>query len=178
MATLYEHYNTPGLDDSWYVFQTDQWLAQTFTPSVIHQITLVKLLLFKSEIPHTVTVGIRATNGAGEPTGDDLTSASFDGNTLTAAKTGEWKEIPLPACLVDAGVKYAIVVREHANAKNYVCWRHDETDPIYPGGECLGSVDSGGTWTHWAGVDNMFEEWGEPIVAPINKAYALSREEL
>jgi len=161
MATLYEYYNT-GDTDKWSIYGV-QWGAQTFTPSVAHKITSVKLKLYKLGSPGTVTVGIRATDVNGHPTGADLCSGTTDGNTLPLYPTFEWREIILGAGYdLVAGTKYAIVVRATGGIESdSVSWRLDYTSPTYAGGNFEYSGSSGAAWAS-ADYDFMFEEWGEP----------------
>ena len=82
--SIYEYYSTG--DDAAASIYGNTWDTQTFTPSVAHTITSVKLKLYKTGTgPGTITVGIRATDGSGLPTGSDLCSGTTDGNTLPAA---------------------------------------------------------------------------------------------
>jgi hypothetical protein len=94
-ASIYEYYNTG--DTSVASIYGDIWDAQTFTPSVAHTITSVKLKLYRiGNGPGTITVGIRATDVDGLPTGSDLCSGTTDGNSLpapgsqTRLPTGDW----------------------------------------------------------------------------------------
>jgi len=89
---LYEYYNT-GDDSSTNVYNIT-WYAQTFTPSVAHTITSVKLLLYRTGSPGTVTVSIRATDGSGHPIGSDLCSGTTNGDTLPAATTTGQTRLP------------------------------------------------------------------------------------
>ena len=175
-ASMYEHYNT---GDDWHsAIGGSTWRAQTFTPSVAHTITSVKLMLYRSGSPGTVTVSIRATSG-GLPTGSDLCSGTTNGDTLTTLASGEWREITLGSGYsLSAGTQYAIVVRAPAaTAGNLLFWRLDRTSPGYTGGESTGSSDSGSSWSPISIADYMFEEWGNVTVGwethPINKVRVL-----
>jgi len=164
MATRYEYYNTS--DDGWTFAFGIYWVAQTFTPSVSHDILFVKLKLFRTGSPGTVTVSIRATDGSGHPTGGDLCSGTIDGNSLTTSYAGEWREITLGggACLT-AEIQYAIVIRAlTGSAGNAPGWRQDGSSPTYDGGIYEISSNSGTSWTGISVNDKMFEEWGVPPV--------------
>jgi len=163
MAKLYEYYNTG--DDHFDAIYGTTWKAQTFTPSRGHKITSVKLLLFRLNSPGTLTVGIRATDVDGKPTGADLCSGTIDGDTLTTSTAGEWREITLGAGYdLSGSTKYAIVVRATGgDGSNYVAIRDDETSPTYTSGNYLYSTDSGSGWNSDTGKDFMFEDWGEFI---------------
>ena len=174
---MYEYYNTG--DDNHIWLYGSNWAAQTFTPSVAHTITSVKLKLLRSGAPGTVTVSIRATSG-GQPTGSDLCSGTTTGDTLTTSAPGEWREITLGSGYgLSAGKTYAIVVRATSgDGSNYLWWRVDGSSPTYGGGMYLLSFDSGLSWTSGASYDLMFEEWGNAAALgwetyPINKVRVL-----
>jgi len=164
MSTLYEYYNTG--DDADVSFYGAFWRAQTFTPATAHKITSVKLKLYRTGLPGTITVSIRATNGSGHPTGNDLCSGTTNGDTLTDVTSGEWREITLGAGYdLSVNTKYAIVVRAlSGNSSNYACWRVDGSSPTYAGGCLEYSSDSGISWTSYTAYDFMFEDWGEAAV--------------
>jgi len=165
MAERYEYYITGDIDDI--SFYGALWKAQTFTPSVAHRITSVKLLIRRVLLPGIITVGIRETNVAGHPTGADLCSGTIDGDTLTDSWPGEWREITLGAGYnLDADTKYAIVVRAlTGDASNKVIWQAD-LNGTYAGGNYELSGNSGVSWTSTPGTDFRFEEWGEEIAPP------------
>lgn len=169
MANLYEHYNTG--DNVSVSFYGDTWMAQTFTPSTSHTITSVKLLLLRYNSPGTITVSIRATTVDGHPTaGPDLCSGTTDGNTLPAwvsgeEEVGEWREISLgDGYELEAGTKYAIVVRLVGDISNNLRWRLDNTSPTYTDGNYEKSLSAGMSWSAITTNDFMFEEWGEPAI--------------
>ena len=169
MSTLYEYYNTNDdtADGGYYAY----WIAQTFTPTIAHKITSVKLKLYRAGDVGTVTVSIRATT-SGLPSGNDLCSGTIAGNTLTTDTAGAWYEITLGAGLnLVANTKYAIVLRAPDNDYPiYVGWRSDDTAPAYAGGSHCYSSDSGGSWAATTTRDFMFEEWGE-LVAAVGRSF-------
>lgn len=166
MSQLYEHYNVG--DDHRQALQVIIWGAHTFTPSIAHKITYVMLKLFRYGNPGPVTVSIRATDGNGHPTGEDLCSETIDGNGLTTNNNGDWYEITLGAgCDLAASTKYAIVVRVPNSSWSYMIgWRTDTSSPTYVDGNVEESSDSGLSWTAIVTKDFMFEEWGEPLAPP------------
>ena len=162
MATLYEYYNTNN-DQSGDIYGV-LWKAQTFTPATAHTITSVKLKLYRVGSPGTITVGIRATS-SGKPTGNDLCSGTYDGNSITTNIAGAWYEITFGAGYnLSAGTVYAIVVRATSanGSTSYVEWRMDGSSSTYSGGQYYSSGDSGSTWDGTSSYDFMFEDWGNP----------------
>ena len=165
MSTKYEYYD--GAANTYDRIYGIEWRAQTFTPSIAHKITSVKLLLYRRLSPGTLTVSIRATDGSGHPTGGDLCSGTTNSNTLPTASPFEWREITLGAgCDLSADTKYAIVIRAiDGDASNDVRWRSDNTDPTYAGGCREWSSNSGAeeSWSSVTTQDSLFEEWGELV---------------
>jgi len=157
-CSKYETYNT-GEDSAFFIYDVN-WRGQTFTPSITHPITSIKLLLYRSGLPRTITVSIRATDGDGKPIGDDLCSGTYDGDTVTTDATGAWYEITLGSgTVLSASTKYAIVVRiTGGDAYNYIAWKCDGSSPTYSGGSYANSSDSGSTWNLDTSYDFMFEE--------------------
>lgn len=157
MTTEYEYYET-GDAQVTQVYGVN-WYAQTFTVGAsAHTITNVKLKLYRSGLPGTVTVSIRATSG-NHPTGSDLTSGTIDGNTITDASPGQFYEIAVTELALSANTKYAVVVRAPSGTDaKYVCWRQNNTGG-YSGGNKEESNDSGAVWTSWTAIDFMFEVW-------------------
>jgi hypothetical protein len=134
------------------------WRAQTFTADANYTATGVKLRLWRYGLPGTVTASLRATSG-GEPTGGDLASGTTDGNSLTTAQAGEWREITFGSGqALTSGTTYAIVVRATAGDwANLAEWRYDSSSPSYSGGSYGHSSDSGSSWTMNSSADCMFE---------------------
>lgn len=158
--TLYENYIT-GDNSAAPIYGLSLYCGQTFTPSIAHPISSVKLLIYRLGSPGTVTVSIRATN-QGKPTGSDLCVGTTDGDTLTTNTAGEWREITFSASTaLTASTMYAIVVRALSGAVlNRVFWRCDSTSATYANGTYTSSYDSGSNWANISKRDTMFEEWG------------------
>ena len=161
MAIRFEYYNTG--DNNAEIINDRYWFAQTFTPTEGHRVISVKLKLFRLGNPGTVTVGIRTTDVNGHPTDADLCSGTINGNTLTTHTLGAWYEITLGiGYALNADTKYAIVVRvPNGDNDNRISWRSEDNSPTYAGGCGEYSLNSGSSWTSFATVDCMFEEWGE-----------------
>ena len=164
LSGQYERYNTGG-DSSQQIYGT-LWMGQTFTvgysgANVDHQITSVKLLLYRLGTPGTITVSIRATGVDGKPTGPDLTSGTMDGNTLTDSY--EWREIILTPYNVSTNTKYAIILRG-GSGNNRIMVLTEVNHPSYDGGNCMFSGDSGNTWQS-SSYDVLFEIYGESTIS-------------
>lgn len=153
--SLFEYYNTGDNDVNSVV--DPKWEAQTFTPQISHIIKKVKIKIYRLGLPGIVSVGIRATDAEGKPSGMDLVSGTIDGDTFTTDSVGAWYDIDLGSgTILSSGVKYAIVLGN--SASGWARWRV-AVPSSYEGGTCATSFDSGNTWV-LCGNDTMFEEWG------------------
>lgn len=163
--TLYEYYitNDDGGAGNWGTYQN----AQTFTPSISHTPTSVKLKLGDKHgaSNETTTASIKAVDSSGKATSTDLCSGVMYAGSITATTTGDWYEITLTSCpVLVASTQYAIVLKcPDATALTYFRWRNDVSSPAYTGGKMWQSADSGATWATDLGADAMFEEWGTPV---------------
>jgi len=168
--TLYERYIT---DDATNVIVAGiYWKAQTFTvgntgANENHNVTSVKLLLYRYGLPGTITVSIRATLD-GKPTGDDLAIGTTNGDNLPTGSPYEWREITFETpALLSTSTQYAIVVRAlDAVLPARGNWRIDNTVLAYTGGTYLTSSDGDSTWDIDDRYDCMFEEYGEVAAGP------------
>jgi len=148
-------------------FNTTQWLAQTFTPSVSGSLTRVDLNFVCggcSGTPPLVKVTIRATSG-GLPVGSELASANIAFSTVGTPKF--YSAIFSPAATLTKGTQYAIVVRFSAVYAGGLALFTDSAkgsftggNDVYAGGGLLISTNSGGTWTprllSGIGIDGVF----------------------
>jgi len=161
MSDLKESFNTN--DDDYGNFGGASWLGQTFTTTSAYTITSVKLKMFKSGSPGTLTIRIRATSGT-YPVTPDLCIGTIDPTTFTTNTAGDWYEITFGAGapLTDATV-YGITAN-YDSTSGTVGWRRNFNSGLYAGGKAVVSDTSGGDGT-WAdsvagNTDDMFETWG------------------
>jgi hypothetical protein len=122
--------------------------------------------LYRVGSPGTITVSIRATGGASPyyPSGADLCSGTYDGNTLTTDTAGAWVEITFGAgYALTNGTIYSIVMRAPSgDISNRAHIRIDITSSAYANGHFTYSGDAGVTWeTDSNAYDIMFENWGD-----------------
>ena len=155
MATRFEFLDAG--DDTAFSIAGADVACQTFTPQITHTITSVKIYVYATADPGMVAVSIRATAGH-LPIGGDLATGSIDGSTIGGVKA--WHEIELTPYEVSAEVEYAIVVNPPADG---LVWRADSDDG-YARGQA-GLDEGGGGWATFAAYDDLFEEWGEPLVS-------------
>ena len=156
----FEYYNT---DDSHaQIIYGIYWWGQTFTTTISHNVSYLKLRMYRTNEPGTLEVSIRATSG-GLPTGSDLTYGSINASTFTTSSAGEWYRINVTDYRLDKNTMYAIVCRARAGSPNYqVHWRVDMNDGAYPGGTDFRSEDDGASFEFFleGTSDFMFEVWG------------------
>jgi len=159
------------------------WYAQSFTPSVTHDISSVILALGRpvGDSPGTVTVSIRAISDVpphvGEAIIPDLCSGTTDGDTVAELSgledTPTEREITFaePATLT-AGTQYAIVVRAPSGSSSNKLYWVANASSVYAGGVQMFSSTSGanGGWTLYADKELWFKEYGDPGGAskPVN----------
>lgn len=167
MATKYQNYIT-GDDGNRAFYQTVAWQAQTFTPSINHIISSVKLKLYRytGSVPGILTACIYATS-AGKPTGSVLASGTcpaVTANAITTTSPGEWVEITITGgYLLLASTVYALVMKSSTDDPTKpIYWRRDGSSPTYTGGSGAITDDEGVSWTLYTDEDCMFEEWGDP----------------
>ncbi len=164
MTTIYNQYIN---SDAAIICYSPNWKAQTFTPQVTHTITHAEIRAYRSGSPGTITISIRATDGSGHPTGADLCSVTFNGNTLPASYNPIYWMTAFfePGCILQASTKYAIVWRHTGDDSNKALLRYDSSG-TYANGNYEESSDSGSTWTSDTDKDFHFRERGDPPPSP------------
>lgn len=93
-------------------FGGNNWEAVTFTPAVDHHLTQVILQLRRLLADAgTLTASIRATDGAGKPTGPDLCSGTYPSGSVPTGVDTQITFSMGAGVVVRAGTVYAIVLR-------------------------------------------------------------------
>ncbi|MBA7473848.1 hypothetical protein ES707_09193 [subsurface metagenome] len=164
--TLYEYYLTvedfaPTYEGVLYIY------GQTFTPQISHNITSVKLKLYRVGSPGTIQLWIYPTTG-GVPSGNWIVGKNdYNGNTITTSTLGEWIEFVFPTSeQLDAETEYALFLwAESATESNNIYIGHDATSPTYTRGHTVWSDNEGASWNIQASVDLGFYEYGNPLIA-------------
>ena len=119
------------------------------------EIESVQFKLFRSGTPGTFNVELYAVDGSNHPTGDALSSGSYNGNILTTGTTGLWTSISMSAYTMSSGTSYALVIDPiNAISPNYVGVKAITLGEYADGGSLL-LIDS--NWTYIAGVDLGFK---------------------
>ncbi len=159
----YEHY-TSETYDAWAEAYQNKFVGETFTPSVSHVITGLKLLMFRVGTPGTVIVSLSETSG-GIPVGDDLASYSFNGNSLTDSTSGQVVEINFASPVsLKAGTLYAFIVKAPSGTypNHEVVLLTDITTLSYADGEFIVAYpgEQGWQWYHYTDTEAYFSEWG------------------
>ena len=169
MAILYEYNITQDYLAGSYL--GDNPFAQTFTPSIAHSITSVKFKTYRSGSIGTITAAIRATTG-GAPSGGNLTTGTYNGDTLPAYPAVTEFEVELTSLALSAGVTYAIVM-SYSGAGSWGMLTDHIGVTSYPdnytGGSVWYSTDGGSTWTQYNGTnygDMLFKEYGVGNLLP------------
>lgn len=162
---LYEYLNT-GADAYSNIYGVN-WYAQSFTlGTVSHTSTFARIPLRRhGTSPNTVTVSIRHAT-ANLPTGDDIVSATLDGNAFTTGNFTWYLFQWASEANLQASLQYSLVVRANAaDSSHYVEWLYDAGGGL-ANGTASRSIDGGITWsnTGTTGHDYLFELWGNPAI--------------
>lgn len=140
------------------------WIAQPFIASADYTLSSIELMLWKpaENSPGIITISIRAIDGSGHPTGDDLCVGTTDGNTLPTGPT-EWREIEFTAPIIlESGTKYAIVARSTESWARWSANNEGDAD-----NRLETSANAGGTWeTHPGDLAMLFKSYRKSGSAP------------
>ena len=164
MPSLREYINTGENDEN--RCNGAIWRYWFFTVgSIGHTITSLKLKAWRNNSPGTFTVHIRAVSGT-KPTGSDLTSGTYDGNSLGTSSPGSWVEIPVTELELSPNTTYAILVSTQYDDPNYLKWALQYGGSPTPDQQIGYSEDSGSSWTAQASniAQNLYEVWGNDLV--------------
>lgn len=159
MSERLEYYTT-GDDIALWIAST-QWLGQSFTPKVDHNLVGFKFKIYRGGSPGIVSVYVYRTDSSKKPTGPILSSGSIDGDSLPLVAT--WIACEVTPIKLESGVQYAVVLKTEKVAPDLLDWRCDVSSPTYPGGTLVYSTTQGATWGLLSTYDLMFEEWGQVI---------------
>ncbi len=151
-------------DDANVETASNVWRFESFTPQKSGLRNSVKLLLYRTGSPGTVTVSVRATNAVtGLPTGADLCVGTTDGDTLATGSPYTLREITFTTPLYELrDTKYAYCIRALTadGTTNILHVRSDESSPTYTRGNAGASVNSGVAWTDLPGTCFIFYDIG------------------
>lgn len=163
----FEYHDTSGNGAG--IITDTLWGGMPFTVGVVGQnkqftITRVELYLKRlAGLPGVVTASIRATSG-GLPTGADLATGTFDGDTISTVDYG-WHTINMSGYSLQPDTQYAIVLH---TTDNSIYWMFASAGG-YTGGYACSSSDSGSSWNDILFADHnyYFEVWGNHIAVHI-----------
>ena len=159
---IYEYFNIGQDGDSAKIY-SNNWAYQQFTVGTMsHTITSISLYVKKLGSPGTVTYSIKHAT-AGLPTGSDLYTSTFNGDTLATSY------IMLPISLtselsIEASQEYAIVIRAlDGDSSNCIYWGIKSAGGI--ANAVYGTSSNGGSsYTSGTPADALFEVWGNPSI--------------
>ena len=137
------------------VYNTTQY-AQTFIVGGDYGMTGVQIDCYKVGNPNTLTISLRNVVG-GIPSGADLVSGDYNGNSIMTDIGGEWISVPFTADYpLVRGNTYAIVATAATGGvANKVVWLHN-TSNGYANGTEVSNIGGGG-WLAVPANDCMFE---------------------
>jgi len=159
--TLYEKYEDVTTEGS---YRTTHWGAQTFTPSVSHNITSVELMLHQTDATSLgdVTIGIKEVDVSDHPTGGYL--CSWTGTVDWGTTPGIWNEIIFGSSTpLTNGIMYAIVWSAVSAPTGKYLFIGRNNSGAYANGVLEDSTNSGGEWSSIGSIDVGFREYGLEI---------------
>lgn len=190
MSEIFESHTVLVGSLGYYAAYGTQWQAQTFTPQAKHTITSVKLKMYRTGLPGTITISIQpllavitnpATSIAAEqaqlngelsadhPDGLELCSGTYDGDILPdAIGDAVWVEVDLGAgATLYQDVEYAIIVKAPSGGSGKYVWiGFDNTvgGTPYTRGDIMWTNTEGLYWSDRITDDDfLFEEWGDAL---------------
>lgn len=173
-ATLRERYITD--DDISNSIYGDHLSAQSFlvgntSANEDFVITSVKVKVYRNGTGgDPVDFVLRAIDGAGKPTGPDLSTGQQDPSGWTLSTLGAWEEITMSEFTCLASTQYVLVAKAPGSSwPNITYWRMDAEDATYTGGTAVYSTNGGSSWEVWPVHDMMFEIWGEEPPPPVEE---------
>jgi len=142
-------------------------LVQTFTPVTSYTIYQIRLKLWRTGEPGTLTIGIYATNELGYPNGEALCSTTTNGNTLAESSLEAfYRQVTFETGVsLISGTRYAIMLTAPYGTADTdrVSWRGDFSSPNYSGGNGLASA--------YGYIDEEFKGWIEEFTYPSLSAF-------
>ena len=144
-------YNEMTGDNQSVVYGTN-YVAQTFTSSISHNITGIQLFVRRwcppNPLPGLITLSIYSVDASHKPTGMALCSSTINGDTsLSTAFKWVWFNFTAPYLYATGGTEYAMVLSAPAGTViSSVGWYSDLTWASYAGGRRETSSNSGTTW--------------------------------
>jgi len=150
------------------------WLAQGFRASDTYVLSEIRLKLYTSGSPGTLSVSLYSL------TFDPFTlswipwyaraATTISTTGMTSDNAGAWYSAYFNYEVVN-GFYYAIVLSAPAgNSSNAVHWRYDQTGS-YTDGKYYSSDDGGISWNMEASYDFMFSNWGDTSASDVYEEY-------
>jgi len=167
MATKYE-FNNCDLVGGGSLF-IEFFLGQSFTVGTTgtnesFNIYSIKLKLGRVGNPGIITIALRAVDESGFPTGDDLSTGTTNGDTLSIY--GEIREINMSSYELQASTKYSILFKSEFSSEENNCILYINSEgSTYNGGTMI--LDDDGYWID-LNFDTWFEIWGTAISTGTN----------
>jgi len=168
--------------------QGDAYVGQSFKightgTNAAHYLTSITIKAYREGIPGTITCGVYACDGVGKPTGAQLTTGSFDADTITESTDGENISIPLSPVELAAATQYCFYLVSAKSTPNILQVKStdnanagakapapSQTGPYAAGavttGSMLTSEDAAVSWTTTVTETIYFIEYGDAIVFP------------
>lgn len=135
--------------------------GQTFTIGTVGTggeffIANMTFKMYRTGFPGTITGYLKATDGAGKPTGAVLATGTTNGNTLGTSSVGTERTITFVTPYnLQPDTKYAIFVKCPGVGSGIWLNIKYKVNGVYPGGNFITSADGESSWT----VDSTGDFW-------------------
>lgn len=164
--------NTTATNNRDNIYGSSRFEGQTFTIGTTatdgnYNITSTKWKIWKTGSPGTITAVLKAVDGDGLPTGSDLSTGTYAGNTLTASSAGEVIEISMSSYEMQETTQYAIYLKAtDGDSSNKIGSKFNYQGNPYSGGTWIATSSGDGGWGIQSSTsDFYFEVYGTAATA-------------
>jgi len=132
-------------------------IGMQIAPKRARGLTSISLKLYRRGSPGTLTLAVKALDVYGKPTGADLKTATYNGDTLTTATAGEWVTFSFTNLARSADTQYCWILRAPTGdgGANAVCVHFNNTIASYQGAS-LATSNAESTWAVVPGTVYIF----------------------
>ena len=143
--------------------------GQTFTVGSVSgqgdfTLNKISIKMFRTGSPGNIVVRIKATDGSNDPTGSDISTGTFNGNSMTTGTGGEFYNATMTDVDLIEGETYFIYATalDGTWSTDRANWKKDRYDGGYGGGVGYVSGDNITTWSIMdsSQTDFAFKTWG------------------
>jgi len=139
----------------------NRWFGQYFTTTDSFTMGKISIWMYRTNSPGDVILHFYAADGNNEPTGEELTNATTNCNSIVTSG-GEWVDFNVTDYSLDATTKYVFYMScANGSETNKVHWFNAGSDVTANAGY-LYTMNGGGSWTDFT-EDSPFQVWSSVI---------------